>query len=128
MTPNKQNRINDEVQIALSGILRSIKDPRINQGMISVTHVDVAGDLRTAKVWLSVYGLQNEKDFLKGLKSAAGWIRRELSAAVKLRQTPQLTFVLDHSIEQGAHINSLLSALPDIQQTTQQTEEDDDEQ
>lgn len=124
MTPNKQNRINDEVQLALSGILRSIKDPRINQGMISVTHVDVAGDLRTAKVWLSVYGLQNEKDFLKGLKSAAGWIRRELSAAVKLRQTPQLTFVLDHSIEQGAHINTLLSALPDIQQT----EEDDDEQ
>ena len=124
MTPNKQNRINDEVQLALSGILRSIKDPRINQGMISVTHVDVAGDLRTARVWLSVYGLQNEKDFLKGLKSAAGWIRRELSAAVKLRQTPQLTFVLDHSIEQGAHINTLLSALPDIRQT----EEDDDEQ
>ena len=124
MTPNKQNRINDEVQLALSGILRSIKDPRINQGMISVTHVDVAGDLRTAKVWLSVYGLQNEKDFLKGLKSAAGWIRRELSTAVKLRQTPQLTFVLDHSIEQGAHINTLLSALPDIQQM----EEDDDEQ
>ena len=124
MTPNKQNRINDEVQQALSGILRSIKDPRINQGMISVTHVDVAGDLRTAKVWLSVYGLQNEKDFLKGLKSAAGWIRRELSSAVKLRQTPQLTFILDHSIEQGAHINRLLSALPD----THSTEEDDDEQ
>ena len=123
MTPNKQNRINDEVQLALSSILRTIKDPRVNQGMISVTHVDVAGDLRTAKVWLSVYGLQNEKEFLKGIKSASGWIRRELSASVGLRQTPQLTFVLDHSIEQGAHINNLLSKLPDAN-----PENDDDEQ
>lgn len=121
MTPNKQNRINDEVQLALSSILRSIKDPRVNQGMISVTHVEVAGDLRTAKVWLSVYGLTDEKQFLKGLKSASGWIRRELSAAVALRQTPQLTFLLDHSIEQGAHVNQLLSGLAE-----RNTEEDDE--
>lgn len=95
----------------MSKLLREIKDPRVNQGMISVTRVETTGDLRYSKIWLSVMGLQNEKEFKKGLKSAAGWLRRELGSSLKLRNTPELTFELDHSIEYGAHINELISNL-----------------
>lgn len=111
MASNKLARINDDIQLCLSGLLREIKDPRIAQGMISVTRVETTGDLRYCKVWLSVMGLENEKDFFKGLKSAAGWLRRELGSHVKLRHTPELSFVLDDSIAIGAHINQLISQL-----------------
>ena len=105
MPSNKLARTNDDIQLVMSKLLREIKDPRVNQGMISVTRVETTGDLRYSKIWLSVMGLQNEKEFKKGLKSAAGWLRREL------RNTPELTFELDHSIEYGAHINELISNL-----------------
>ena len=111
MSSNKIGRINDDIQLVMSKLLREIKDPRVNQGMISVTRVETTGDLRYSKIWLSVMGLQNEKEFKKGLKSAAGWLRRELGSSLKLRNTPELTFELDHSIEYGAHINELISNL-----------------
>lgn len=111
MPSNKLARTNDDIQIVMSKLLREIKDPRVNQGMISVTRVETTGDLRYSKIWLSVMGLQNEKEFKKGLKSAAGWLRRELGSSLKLRNTPELTFELDHSIEYGAHINELISNL-----------------
>ena len=111
MPSNKMARTNDDIQLVVSKLLREIKDPRVNQGMISVTRVETTGDLRYSKIWLSVMGLQNEKEFKKGLKSAAGWLRRELGSSLKLRNTPELTFELDHSIEHGAHINELISNL-----------------
>lgn len=111
MPSNKLARTNDDIQLVMSKLLREIKDPRVNQGMISVTRVETTGDLRCSKIWLSVMGLQNEKEFKKGLKSAAGWLRRELGSSLKLRNTPELTFELDHSIEYGAHINELISNL-----------------
>ena len=111
MPSNKLARTNDEIQLVMSKLRREIKDPRVNQGMISVTRVETTGDLRYSKIWLSVMGLQNEKEFKKGLKSAAGWLRRELGSSLKLRNTPELTFELDHSIEYGAHINELISNL-----------------
>ena len=111
MPSNKLARTNDDIQLVVSKLLREIKDPRINQGMISVTRVETTGDLKYSKIWLSVMGLQNEKDFKKGLKSAAGWLRRELDNILKLRNTPELTFEIDHSIEYGAHINELISNL-----------------
>lgn len=111
MPSNKLARSNDDIQLVISKLLREIKDPRVNQGMISVTRVETTGDLRYSKIWLSVMGLQNEKEFKKGLKSAAGWLRRELGSSLKLRNTPELTFELDHSIEYGAHINELISNL-----------------
>ena len=70
MPSNKLARTNDDIQRVLSAHLRNIKDPRVQQGMISVTRVETTGDLRYAKVWLSVLGLENEKEFKKGLKSA----------------------------------------------------------
>ena len=111
MPSNKLARTNDDIQLVMSKLLREIKDPRVNQGMISVTRVETTGDLRYSKIWLSDMGLQNEKEFKKGLKSAAGWLRRELGSSLKLRNTPELTFELDHSIEYGAHINELISNL-----------------
>lgn len=111
MPSNKLARTNDDIQLVMSKLLREIKDPRVNQGMISVTRVETTGDLRYSKIWLSVMGLQNEKEFKKGLKSAAGWLRHELGSSLRLRNTPELTFELDHSIEYGAHINELISNL-----------------
>ena len=87
MASNKLARTNDDIQIVLSKLLREIKDPRVQQGMISVTRVETTGDLRYSKVWLSVMGMKDEKEFKKGLKSASGWLRRELGNTMKLRYT-----------------------------------------
>ena len=111
MASNKLARTNDDIQIVLSKLLREIKDPRVQQGMISVTRVETTGDLRYSKVWLSVMGMKDEKEFKKGLKSASGWLRRELGNKLSLRYTPELVFEIDHSIEYGAHISQVISAL-----------------
>ena len=109
---NKLQRTNDDIRFVLSRLLPQVKDPRVQQGdLISITHVDTTGDLRYCKVFLSVYGEVNEKEFKKGLKSAAPWLRRELGSSLSLRYTPELIFELDHSIEYGAHINSLIEKL-----------------
>ncbi len=111
MPSNKLARTNDDIQFVLSRLIPQVKDPRVQQGMISVTRVETTGDLRYAKVWLSVLGMENEKEFRRGLKSASGWLRRELSGALNLRYTPELVFEVDHSIEQGAYISGLIEQL-----------------
>ena len=111
MANNRLARTNDDIQRVLSELLRNVKDPRVQQGMLSVTRVETTGDLRYARVWISVYGLENEKEFRRGLKSASGWLRRELANAMTLRYTPELVFELDHSMEYGAHISSMLRDL-----------------
>ncbi len=112
MASARIGRINDDIQRIVSDRLRQVKDPRVSgQGMITVTRVETTGDLRYAKVWLSVYGLQDEKEFKKGLKSASGWLRRELGSTLKLAYTPELVFEIDKSIEYGAKINGILENL-----------------
>ena len=112
MANNHIQRINDDIQFTLANLLRQVKDPRVSdQGMITITRVDTTGDLRYAKVWLSVYGLKDEKEFKKGLKSASGWLRRELGSTLKLVYTPELVFEVDHSIEYGAKISGILDNL-----------------
>ena len=111
MANNRIARTNDDIQRVLSELLRSVKDPRVQQGMLSVTRVETTGDLHYAKVWISAYGLENEKEFKRGLKSASGWLRKELAHSLSLRYTPELIFELDHSIEYGAHINDLINEL-----------------
>ena len=123
MANNRLARTNDDIQRVLSELLRNVKDPRVQQGMISVTRVETTGDLRYAKVWLSVYGMENEKEFRRGLKSASGWLRKELARSMNLRYTPELVFELDHSIEYGAHINELISSL-DIRQDEEDAAEE----
>ena len=109
---NKLQRTNDDIRFVLSRLLPQVKDPRVQQGdLVSITHVDTTGDLRYCKVYLSVYGEVNEKEFKKGLKSAGPWLRRELGSSLSLRYTPELIFELDHSIEYGAHINSMIEKL-----------------
>ena len=111
MANNRLARTNDEIQRVLSELLRGVKDPRVQQGMLSVTRVETTGDLRYAKVWISVYGLKDEKEFRRGLKSASGFLRRELGNSLSLRYTPELVFEVDHSIEYGAHISQVLNSL-----------------
>ena len=108
MASNRINRINEEIQKELSSLFRTLKDPRVQGGMVTITHVDTTTDLRWCRVFVSVLDKSQEKDVVKGLKSAAGYLRRELGAAVKLRYTPELQFIADDSIEQGAHILELL--------------------
>lgn len=104
----RMGRINDDIQLALSSLLRQVKDPRVQQGLISVTRVETTGDLRYAKVWLSVLGQVDERELKRGLKSCGPWLRRELGSSLSLRYTPELVFELDHSIEYGAHISRLI--------------------
>ena len=111
MAYNKIERINEDIQRVLASLLRDIKDPRVKQGMISVTDVQTTNDLRYAKAFLSVFGLESEKELKKGLKSASGYLRRELSRTLNLRYTPELIFELDKSIERGAKINTILNDL-----------------
>lgn len=117
-------RINDDIQLALSSLLRQVKDPRVQQGMISVTRVETTGDLRYAKVWLSVLGELNEKEFKRGLKSCGPWLRRELGASLNLRYTPELVFELDHSMEYGAKISRMIE---EIEESEKHDEEPDSE-
>ena len=112
MANNRLARTNDDIQRVLSEILRSVKDPRVQeQGMLSVTRVETTGDLRYAKVWISCFGLKNEKELKKGLKSASPWLRHTLAGSLNLRYTPELLFEIDHSMEYGAKINSMLTEL-----------------
>ncbi len=108
----KNTRINSEVQRELSVIIREdIKDPRIHF-MTSVTDVQVAPDLKTCKAYISVMGSEEEQqDTLAGLRSAVGFIRRELAHRVNLRNTPELTFILDDSIAYGAEMSRKIADL-----------------
>lgn len=109
MPSNRIGRINEEIQRELSDQLRRLKDPRVSgTGMVSITRVDTTGDLRYARVYVSVLDKSQEKDVLKGLKSAAGFLRRELGRTLQLRYTPELQFIGDDSIQHGAHILEVL--------------------
>ena len=109
MASNRIGRINEEIQRELAEQIRFLKDPRVSQvGMVSIIRVDTTGDLRYARVWVSVLDKNQEKDVMKGLKSASGFLRRELGRALQLRYTPELQFIADDSISQGAHILEVL--------------------
>ena len=96
MASNRIHRINDEIQRELAAQLRNLKDPRVSgTGMVSITRVDTTNDLRYARVYVSVLNKDQEKDVLKGLKSASGFLRRELGHALQLRYTPELQFLGD---------------------------------
>ncbi|MDI6604866.1 MAG: 30S ribosome-binding factor RbfA [Thermoanaerobacteraceae bacterium] len=110
----RSGRLSEEIKREISKmIFEEIKDPRISP-MISITDINVTKDLRYAKVFISIYGNNEEKkNTLDGLKSAAGFIRRELGKKIKMRYTPELIFEIDDSIEYGAHISEILKDLND---------------
>ena len=105
----KNTRINGEVRRELSAIIQNeIKDPRIHP-MTSVVEVEVAPDLKSAKAYISVLGdEQAQRDTLEGLRSAEGYIRRALARTVNLRNTPEIRFIMDQSIEYGVHMSKLI--------------------
>ena len=113
MASNRIERINEEIQRELSALLRTLKDPRLQSGLLTVTHVDTTSDLRYSRIFVSALDKGQEKDMMRGLKSAAGYLRRELGAALRLRYTPELQFLADDSIQQGAHILEMLRD-PDV--------------
>ena len=125
MASNRIGRINEEIQRELSDLIRSLKDPRV-QTMLSITRVDTTSDLRYAKVYVSVLEEAREKEAMKGLKSAGGWLRRELGSSLQLRYTPELVFELDDSLKYGAHMFDLLSKL-EAEQKEKSGEGSDDE-
>ena len=108
MATNRLSRVNEDILRELSLLLPRVKDPRVQQGMVTVTGVETTGDLRYAKVYLSFLGDVNEKELRRGLKSAAPWLRRELGSALTLRYTPELIFERDQSIERGAKLTKLI--------------------
>lgn len=121
----KNTRINGEVQRALSDIIRTgIKDPRIHP-LTSVVAVEVAPDLKTCKAWISVLGDEKAReDTLAGLKSAEGFVRRELAQRVNLRNTPEIRFIQDQSIEYGVTLSKLID---DVNKKTPERDEDNEE-
>ena len=122
----KNTRINGEVRRELSAIIQNeIKDPRIHP-MTSVVEVEVAPDLKSAKAYISVLGdEQAQKDTLEGLRSAEGYIRRALARTVNLRNTPEIRFIMDQSIEYGVHMSKLID---DVNRDSLEKEGDKDDQ
>ena len=108
MASYRQNRINEEIAKALSEILRTVKDYRLADVVISVVGVNAAPDLSSAKIYYSFIGKRDSKEVQKGLVSASGYIRSRLASAIDLRHTPKLIFIYDTSMEQGAKIAGLM--------------------
>jgi len=111
MASNRIGRINEEIQKELASLLRNLKDPRVQDTMISITHVEATPDLRYAKIFVSFLQEDRAADALKGLKSAGGYLRRELGRALQLRYTPELVWELDDSITYGAKMLKLINSL-----------------
>ena len=106
----KINRITSDIKIALAEILRDVKDPRVSK-LLSIVKVDVSGDLSYATVYVSaIEGYEATISSVKALKGAAGFIRKELGARLKLRKVPELRFVADDSIEQSANISKIIDS------------------
>ena len=111
MASNRINRINEEIQKELSNLIRNLKDPRVQDTMISITRVEATPDLRYAKVFVSFLQEDRAAGALKGLKSAGGYLRRELGRSLQLRYTPELVWELDDSITYGAKMLKLINSL-----------------
>ena len=111
MASNRLMRINEEIQKELSGMIRNLKDPRVQDTMISITRVETTPDLRYTKVYVSFLEDGKANDALQGLRSSAGFLRRELGSTLNLRYTPQIQFERDDSITYGAKMLELINSL-----------------
>lgn len=127
-TDRRIARVAEMIRREVSQLLFSgIKDDRVGMGMVSVTHVDVAGDLQHAKVFVSIYGSDEAKSAaMEGLKSATGFVRSELGNRMRLRRTPEILFVEDASIEQGNKVLSLINRLSEERKEPETDDPDPD--
>ncbi len=121
----KNTRINGEVLKELTMIIRDLKDPRVDSLRTSIVEVQVAPDLKTCKAYISVLGdAKQQEDTIKGLKSAEGFIRRELARTVNLRNTPEINFILDQSIEYGVNMSHLIDEVMEKDEEGHNNEEE----
>ena len=111
MASYRLGRINEDIQRELSALLRTVKDPRVSDHLLSIVRVETSSDLSYCKIFVSTLDQGSEKDIRRGLRSAAGYLRRELSRALNLRHTPELQFILDNSIDEGSRIIQLMNDL-----------------
>ncbi|MBD2666096.1 ribosome-binding factor A [Richelia sinica FACHB-800] len=125
-TSRRVSRVAELIKREVSQMLvNGIKDDRVGTGMVSVTDVDVSGDLQHAKIFVSIYGTEEAKaETMAGLRSATGYVRSELGARVRLRRTPEVIFIEDNSIERGTKVLTLLNQLR--QERTNTPEEDEE--
>ncbi len=115
MAGYKIDRITSDIRVALSELFRELKDPRISS-LLSIVKINVSGDLSYATVYVSaIEGAKATVESVKGLKNAAGYLRRELGSRLSLRKVPELRFVADDSIERSAHISRIIDSLPETQ-------------
>ena len=126
MAGNRNARINEEIMKALSEILPTVKDPRLQGCMLSIVRCEATPDLRWCKVYISVLGSYDAKELKRGFKSVSGFLRRELAHMLTLRYTPELVFEIDDSISYGVHISKLLNDL-DIKHDEDEEELDEDD-
>lgn len=124
-TTRRIARVAEMIRREVSQMLVSgIKDDRVGAGMVSVTNVDVSGDLQHAKIFVSIYGTEAAKaETMAGLRSATGYVRSELGQRMRLRRTPEVLFVDDRSLEEGDRVLTLLSQLRQQQSAQPKTEE-----
>ena len=123
----RQEKLGELIALELSDLLRTrVKDPRV--GFASVTHVEVSGDLRHAKIFVSVMGTPEEQvETMKGLKNATGYLRHELASRIVLRYMPEIAFKLDTSIAEGARILDLIHKVEEEERAKTQTPEAENE-
>ena len=121
MASNRINRINEEIMKELSSLLRTVKDPRVQDTMISVTRVETTPDLRYTKVYVSFLQEDRAKDAMAGLKSAGGYLRRELGHNLQLRYAPEIVWSLDDSITYGAKMLKLINSLETSHEDTDES-------
>ena len=128
-TSRRVSRVAELVKREVSQmLLHGIKDDRVGAGMVSVTDVDVSGDLQHAKIFVSIYGTEEAKEeTMAGLKSATGYVRSELGQRIRLRRTPEVVFIEDLSIERGTKVLSLLNQLTYTHQTDDLADEKEGE-
>lgn len=113
MASYRIGRINDDIKRELASMIPTLKDPRV-RGLISITRVDATTDLRYCKVYVSTLDKDDAKEVMRGLKSSAGYLRRELGRRMTLRYAPELQFIADDSIDRGAKLIQMMNEL-DIQ-------------
>ncbi|MCC8074579.1 MAG: 30S ribosome-binding factor RbfA [Clostridiales bacterium] len=123
MASYRIGRINDDIKRELASMIPTLKDPRV-RGLISITRVDTTTDLRYCKVYVSTLDKDDVQEVMRGLKSSAGYLRRELGHRMTLRYTPELQFIADDSIDRGSRLIQMMNEL-DIQpdETPAETED-----
>ena len=125
MASYRQGRINEQLTKELAEILRTVKDPRVNNSLVSITGAECTADLKLAKVYFSAVGTDVDMtEIKKGLVSATGYIRRQVAQRLNLRITPELRFVFDESMEKGAHLSQLLRSItPKVEEEDAKTDD-----